>query len=33
MEGFIGDEEVFVVSPGLNGEPVELDEDRGDVIG
>ena len=33
MEGFIGEEEVFVVNAGVNGEPVELDENRGDVVG
>ena len=33
MEGFVGEEEVFIGDPGVNGEPVELDENRGDVGG
>ena len=32
MEGFIGEEKVFVVDALLYREPVKLDENRGDVV-
>lgn len=33
MEGFVGEQKVFVVDPVLNREPVSLDENGGDVVG
>lgn len=32
MESFVGEEKVFVVDAVLYREPVELDENRGDVV-
>lgn len=32
MEGFIGQKEDFVVDAGLNGEPMELNKGKGDVL-